>query len=122
MFPIKNNNDLRLAYNILETYEEYGKNRKKLVDIKRAIREYNHKEKLFERIVEDRGMDGYVMLMELPAFLKSKEDAEEYFEYHHAICSTPSIFDCTGRAFTSWYKVFLRRNRFFAYHSVAYDV
>lgn len=67
-------------------------------------------------------MDGYVVLMELPVFLESEEDAEEYFEGHYAIRTMPSIFDCTGRAFTSWYKIFRRRDRFFAFHSVCYDV
>ena len=72
--------------------------------------------------MKDDGIDGYILLMELPDFLESKEEAEEYFEQRHVINATPSIYDCTGQAFTSGYKVFKRRNKFFAYHSVSYDV
>lgn len=122
MFPTKNKHDLRTAYIYLTMLKEFGKSTEKLDEVKRAIREYTNKEKPFEHIVKDEGMDGYVILMELPAFLKSNEDAEEYFEDHHAIRNMPSAFDCTGRAFTSWYKVFRRRDKFFAYHSVGFDV
>ena len=34
----------------------------------------------------------------------------------------PSAYDCTGQAFTSWYKVFVRGGRFWAYHHVSVDV
>lgn len=122
MFPIKDKGDLRTAYDYLQMAKEFGKSKEKQNEIKRAIREYIHKKKPFERIVKDDGIDGYVLLLELPDFLESKEEAEEYFEQRHVINATPSIYDCTGQAFTSGYKVFKRRNKFFAYHSVSYDV
>lgn len=126
MFVIKDKYDLRMAYEYLQVLQELDElernNRiiERQAEIKREIRSYNHREVPF-RIVIDEGMDGYTMLMELPTFLGSKEEAEEYFEANCTICATPSIFDCTGQAFTAWYKVFKRRNRFFAYHSVGFD-
>lgn len=122
MFTIKNKEDLRVAYVFLQMLKQYKKPVEKQIETKKAIREYTNKKKPFERIVKEYGIDGYVLLMELPDFLENKEDAEEYFEEHHVIHATPSIYDCTGRAFTSWYKIFKRRNRFYAYHSVCFDV
>ncbi len=122
MFPIKNKDDLRTAYDYLSMLKEFHRPAQKQDEVKRAIREYINIEKSFERIVKDYGIDGYILLMELPEFLESKEDAEEYFEERHVIHAIPSIYDCTGQAFTSWYKIFKRRNRFFAYHSVSFDV
>lgn len=121
MFPIKNKTELRLAYDYLQMSKEFGKSIEKQAEIKRAIREYSHKEVSYDRIVKDYGIDGYVVLMELPDFLESQQDAEEYFEERHVIHAMPSIYDCTGQAFTSWYKIFKRRNRFYAYHSVCFD-
>ncbi len=121
MFPIKNKNDLRNAYKYLEILKELRKPIDRMEDVKRAIREYTHKENT-DRIVKDYGIDGYVVLMELPDFLENQQDAEEYFEEGHVIHATPSIYDCTGQAFTSWYKIFKRRDRFYAYHSVCFDV
>ena len=122
MFPIKNKDDLRLAYDYLQLSMELEKPIDKQADIKRVIRSYLHKEKSHDRIIKDYGIDGYILLMELPDFLENQEDAEEYFEKCHVIHAFPSIFDCTGQAFTSWYKIFKRRNRFHAYHSVSFDV
>ena len=72
--------------------------------------------------MKDDGIDGYVLLIELPETLENLRDAEEYFEERETICAVPSIFDCTGQAFTSWFKVFKRRDRFMAYHSIGFDV
>ena len=88
---------------------------------KREIRKF-HKKSSDRRIVKDDGIDGYVLLIELPETLGNMRDAEEYFEERETICAIPSVFDCTGQAFTSWFKVFRRRNRFFAYHSIGFDV
>lgn len=122
MFPIKNQDNLRLAYDYLKICEELGMPIGKRIVIKRAIREYLHKKKPSDRIIKDYGIDGYVLLMELPDFLETKEEAEEYFEERHVINAIPSIYDCTGRAFTSGYKIFKRRNKYYAYHSVGFDV
>lgn len=125
---IRNSNDLKVAYEILsickEFCSEHGKTEsieKKITEQKREIREF-HKKSSDRRIVKDYGIDGYVELVELPEFLQSEQDAEEYFEERETRHAFPSMFDCTGQAFTSWFKVFKRRNRFFAYHSIGFDV
>lgn len=33
-----------------------------------------------------------------------------------------TAYDCTGQAFTAWYRIVKMQGRFFAYHDVAYDV
>lgn len=122
MFPIKSKDDLRLAYDYLQIHKELGSPIDKQSDIKRVIRGYLRTEKSHDKIIRDYGMDGYISLMELPDFLESQEEAAEYFEEVHVIHAMPSIYDCTGQAFTSGYKIFKRRDRFFAYHSVCFDV
>lgn len=122
MFPIRNESDLRTAYDYLQIHREQGSPLDKQLDIKRAIRNYLHTERLMSKIVKDYGIDGYVLLMDLPDFLETQEDAEEYFKQRHVMRSIPSMYDCTGQAFTSGYKIFKRRDRFFAYHSVCFDV
>lgn len=126
MFVIRNNDDLRLAYqyiNILrDVYCIKNENfNKKIISVKREIRKYTHK-KLDRVLVKNYGIDGHIVLIELPEFLHDEVAADEYFRENELICISPSIYDCTGRAFTSWFKIFKRRNRFFAYHSIAYDV
>lgn len=74
------------------------------------------------RIVKDDGIDGYIELITLPGFIKSMESAEEYFENEIRIEPCYSIYDCTGKPFTSWEKIFERNGRFMAYHRVCFDV
>lgn len=125
---VKNSADLRVAYEILNTYKEliseHGKTErveKRIAEQKREIRKF-HKKISDRRLVKDDGMDGYVLLIELPETLKSMQDAVEYFKLHEVICAVPSIFDCTGQAFTAAFKVFERRGKFMAYHAVRFDV
>ena len=121
MFPVKYKIDLRNAYEYLAFGKEMGQPLDKLAEIKREIRNYSHRI-VTERLVKDDGIDGYVLLIELPVFLKSQTDAEEYFGNHYFLTALPSMYDCTGQAFTSGYKVFERSNNFYAYHSVSFDV
>ena len=48
-----------------------------------------------------------------------KREMRAFFHRRHYY---PSAYDCTGQAFTSWYKVFARGGRFWAYHRVSVDV
>ncbi len=125
---VRNYSDLKVAYEILSIYKEliseHGKTERveeRIAEQKREIRKF-HKQSNDRRIVKDYGIDGYVVLIELPETLGNMQDAEEYFEEREAISAMPSIFDCTGQAFTSGFKVFKRRGRFMAYHSVSFDV
>lgn len=130
---VRNSSDLKVAYETLSLYGKLlsecediePKNMKlvkeKIAEQKREIRKF-YKRGNDRRLVKDNGIDGYVLLIELPETLENKRDAEEYFEKNEEICAVPSMYDCTGQAFTSWFKVFKRRDRFMAYHSICFDV
>ena len=130
---VRNSSDLKVAYEVLSIYSELLSEheeiepkkmefvKEKIAEQKREIRKF-YKKRNDRRIVKDDGIDGYVLLIELPEKLENLRDAEEYFEERETICAAPSMFDCTGQAFTSWFKVFKRRDRLMAYHSIGFDV
>ncbi len=121
---IRNKEDLRLAYELLNEWKEWGQgDSQKAMELKKRIRSYLHLPHS-SRIVRDYGIDGYISLMQLPEFLDSEsmEDVVEWFESECYIEPTYSAYDCTGRPFTNWYKVFRRLGHWFAYHSVSFDV
>lgn len=130
---VRNSSDLKVAYEVLSIYSELLSEheeiepkkmelvKEKIAEQKREIRKF-HKKSSDRRLVKDDGIDGYVLLIELPETLENLRDAEEYFEECETIYAAPSMFDCTGQAFTSWFKVFKRRGRFMAYHSIGFDV
>lgn len=74
------------------------------------------------RIVKDYGVDGFIALLALPKVLDTEEEAQEFFDEFIRIDYRPSMYDCTGQAFTGWYKLFRRDGRFYAYHRVSFDV
>lgn len=132
---IRNSSDLKYKYILLNfankllrekdnQYLDMDNLNNYIVKSKKEIREYYKKEneKRFERIVKDNGIDGYIILFELPKEITSLESAEEYFKCHEYRECRPSMYDCTGQAFTSWYKIFKRNNKFYAYHSISFDV
>lgn len=126
---IQNTRDLRCAYELLMIYGELEPKdavaEERLHDhvcnLKREIRAFAHRPADETRIVSDNGMDGHLILFPLPEFLESKEEAEELFMRDYYLECRPSMYDCTGQAFTSWHKIVERRGRFWAYHSVCYD-
>lgn len=113
--------DLRNEYFKLSIFSQIPGLEDEAIEIKRRIREYTNRTS-DRTIVRDYGIDGFVSLIELPEYLKSEEDATEYFEETEYIPSRCSLYDCTGRAFTQWYKIIKRRGRFLAYHSVGIDI
>lgn len=122
---IRNVEELRFAYFLMGIFEDARKtNELDYIKIKKQIREFIHKPKLTSWIVKDYGIDGFISLHLLPEFLEgsSIEDVKKYFEEEEVIECPYSAYDCTGRPFTSWYKIFRRHNRWYAYHSVAIDV
>lgn len=90
---------------------------------KAAIRDYS-KDKAIRRVIKYDGYGGYVELinMGLPAGVYDKEFAKEFFEHEYYVEMYPSAYDCTGQAFTAWYKVFERGGMWHAYHYVGVDV
>lgn len=143
MNKIRNNRDFRLGYEILRDTIELLKEKNvdserimnHVAELKRNIRQYaNRNVNSFNigngvmcerRIVKDNGIDGFVELISFPeAFdtIDGEDGAEEFFKTFFEIHARPSMYDCTGQAFTSWYKLFERNGRIYAYHCVGFDV
>jgi len=147
MMNISNDRDFRIGYAILrwvnERMAEDGgdteSRRNRIIELKRNLRQYAHRNTtLFDvgmgfmcerRIVKDYGIDGYVELVSIPVVFDTLSDdaegnpgADTFFKEFLEIHARPSMYDCTGQAFTSWYKLFKRNGQFWAYHSVGFDV
>ena len=115
---IRSTKDLELMYLLLRSCDVPHEIADKY---KRAIREYTHREK-DRRVIGDDGIDGYTVLIALPDSITGREEAEEHFynnEYRECL---PSMYDCTGQAFTLTHRVVERRGRWYCYHTVRFDV
>ena len=137
---IQNSEGLRIRYKLLLLLNRIkNENESDILDmdsyndsvykIKKEIRDY-YKEREKDRkewFIKDDWIDGSIVLVELPSEINSVkidyfELAEEYFKaYEYRECR-PSMYDCTGQVFTSWYKIIKRNNKFYAYHSIGFDV
>lgn len=135
MQTITNSRDFRLWYEVVNMMQEtivrdasadesIRKQREAHVaGIKRSLRQYANRDTSFDRrIIKDEGMDGFIALERLPDDIKGLDEAKEFFERFMSFPRTNSMYDCTGRPVTSWFKVFQRRGRYYAYHSVSFDV
>ena len=116
--------DMRLDYYILHILdnEPGAKNSSALKKMKKNIRN-EMKPKKSNRTVVHGDIDGYIELIdtEIPD-TASREAAEKVFKNRYVMNLPNSQYDCTGRPFTTWYKLFVRRGTWFAYHNVCYDV
>ena len=123
---IYNRRDLRIAYEqilfLKQLKDEYGDDlriRKHLKRLKQDIRKYNNRvEEIPRWLVKDDGMDGYVELIEMP----ETEDPEGWFDDNARLTYMPSMYDCTGQAFTFSHKIFRRRGKLMCYHTVCFDL
>lgn len=102
----------------------------RIVELKKALRKYSGKTKgvytflgytFRSALVNDKG-DGYIEKITLPEEIETEEEAKEFVENMIWIDFTASPYDCTGRPFSNWYKLFCRNGHWMAYHSVSYDV
>lgn len=124
---IRNTNDLRHAYLDMYIWKHFAPDgaEDRIKEIKSAIRNYykrQDEETKDRRLVKDYYGDGYILLIDLPDFIHDEESAVSYFKETEYILVFWSQYDCTGRPFTSWYKIFKRRGKWMAYHSVGFDV
>ena len=94
----------------------------RLIELKRAIREYNNREIEKRWIIKDDGIDGFTALITFPEKITTYRQAREYFMDNYYCECRPSMYDCTGQAFTWTYKLVKRRGRWYCYHSVGFDV
>lgn len=119
---IRNKNDLRIAYVILRMCMKGKPNSDRLPELKREIRRYLREHNDSDRRLVKGDWDSYVLLITLPDFIATAEDADEWFMDREYIERYYTYYDCTGKPFTSWYKLFKRNGRWMAYHSVGVDV
>ena len=89
-------------------------------EIKRSVRRFLHRETQERCFNGD--FDGVTKVYPLPEWLSTEEEANEYFKDVEYIYYRPTYFDCTGQLFTSWYKIFSKSGRFWAYHRICRDV
>lgn len=138
MFKVTGNESFREGYALLAILNnpDFGKDAdKKLleeytIEIKRELRKWAHKGTavdvgmgfMVERRAFGGDYDGYTELVTIPEVFDTEESANEFFKDFIWMDSPHSMYDCTGKAFTSWYHLFKRNGRFYAYHRVAMDV
>lgn len=118
---IRNNKDLRamcfMVHALGGDCADFVRNAKR--EIRAYYKETAHKDR---KIINETDYGSYVLLIELPEFVKTMEDACEYFDEYERLTYVPSQYDCTGQLFTNWYKPVKRNGRWYVYHSISMDV
>ena len=130
MFRVNDKETARKAYEAIRMFSALNDDvvRGMVAQIKHSVRQWTHKPgNIFDgniqrRIVKDDGIDGFVELVTLPDCIDNVEYAEKFFHQYVYMEPVNSMYDCTGKAFTCWYKLFNRNGRYLAYHSVGMDV
>lgn len=126
---IRDNNELRNAYEDLTFYQELTDEdpnwaevlKEKIKTLKKRIREYVKKEKMDHFCIKS-DCDGYIEKILLPDRIDSKEEADIWFKENEYRTCKPSQYDCTGQLFTGWYRIFHINDRYVAYHCLCMDV
>lgn len=127
MQKIRSARELRMNYEILKMYEALYQAKPTdpianvIKELKREIREYRDCPEQ-DVVVKDYGIDGAILLQELPECVNDEKTAEEMFMKLYYMSCPNGPYDCTGRLFTGWYKIFKRRGRWMVYHRVCVDV
>lgn len=91
-----------------------------IIDDKRAVRAYLHRED--DRRVIQWDYDGCVMRIEVPQGVETVEEAEAWFDATERLTCRPSQYDCTGQKFTVWHRIITLGGRLVCYHCVGIDV
>lgn len=125
---IKNRKDLRTSYELLHMYKKiygselHGDLKINVNKLKVAIRNYN-KMPAFGRLVRYSYTDGFVCVIDMPKYFDNLDESEvkKHFEENHIAPRPNLMYDCTGQAFTSWFKVVRRGGRWVVYHSIKFD-
>ena len=117
--------DLRASYELVRMFGNKYRDHHYVITLKKEIREYLGEEadsRLYRRIIKSDS-DYCVELLTLGEDTGETEtEAEDYFRETEFIPTPHSVYDCTGKPFTCWYKVFKRRGLWMAYHCVGFDV
>ena len=100
----------------------------KLIELKRKARRANRVNDNYhfhpeESVVFSNDFESAYFKYPLPEYIKTLEDAEEYFEEYERIECRPSMYDCTGQRFTGFHHIFRKPDgRFWCYHRIDMDV
>ena len=124
---IRNNDDLRLAYEILGIYAERDREANfkakwsdRIILLKREIRAFTKAENK-RPVVAFSDEDSVTYLQILPENIQTVEEADAFFyDYMERVICSP--YDCTGELFTVGHKAFQRHGRFYVYHTMGVDV
>ena len=126
MEPIGNNRELKIAYEVLTEIQnsKTGKSKEVSCGIKSRIRDYFREREceLKRSCIKNYGDGTAIFLEELPGWIKTESQAKSWFEYNRYLESPHTAFGCTGKLFTSWFKVVCRKGRYYAYHYISCDV
>ena len=95
-----------------------------VVETKQKLRQMQKARHFGPKILRDRGIDGYITKETLPEYLsdRPKEDAVNWFNDNRVFPENNSMYDCTGKPFTSWFTIIRRHGRWVAFHDVGFDV
>ena len=127
MQKIRSARELRINYETLKMYEALYQAKPTdpvadvIKEIKREVRRYRDRPEQ-NVIVKDYGIDGAVLLQELPEWVSDENTAKEMFMELYFMPRPNGPYDCTGLLFTGWYKIFQRRGRWMVYHRICVDV
>lgn len=124
---IRNNDDLRLAYEILGIYAKRDREADfkakwsdRIILLKREIRAFTNAENK-RPVVAFSDEDSVTYLQILPESIQTTEEADAFFyDYMERVICSP--YDCTGKLFTVRHKAFQRHGRFYVYHTMGVDV
>ena len=103
----------------LQGRTDFKKSDAYMLELKQAIREYNRRQASSDRRMISSDSDSYVVLVDVP---ENVTDVDEWFDLNERLECRPSMYDCTGQAFTMWYKVCERGGGRKVYHCVGFDV
>lgn len=125
---VNNKSTARCAYELIRIFQNAKPDaanadeiEQHIIKLKRDVRDYLNRPQGPRHIICS-DFDSYTVLIRLPENICEPDEAEEFFLNNEYKERPNSPYDCTGRAFTSWYKVFQRRGHFMAYHHVCIDV
>lgn len=128
MFRISNKQDLRIAYEIMRELIKENRRADHVRELKQLIREYYRNEatrlKNKGRLIygRDGGVDGYILLIKMPKWVETKDDAEIYYEEVVRLTATPSQYDCTGQHFSWGHCLCCRNGEWWVYDKRAIDI
>ena len=120
---IRDNKDLRDAYEIVRFIEERGEGpemQKWVQNQKRKIRAYTHRTSDRKCVRQDS--DSYTERIDVPAECESVAEAEEWFDAEERIEFHPGPYDCSGQAFTGWHHIGVLGGKLVCWHRVNFDV